>query len=82
MLLKLSDNSGGAQDIVEAGFLNYAMDLLQSDEVKVQNLTSQVLGNLAQFTSTYLAVLKLRPCKQLVELLKFVLAVWRRLARN
>ncbi|KAJ7826840.1 armadillo-type protein [Mycena leptocephala] len=60
----------GAQAALEAKTLDHVAELLQSPQSGVQQSTCLMVGRLAKHKSTAMAVLGLKPCPQLVGLLR------------
>jgi hypothetical protein len=60
----------GVQAALEAKILDHVAELLQSPESGVRKWTCEMVGSFARYESTAVAVLGLKPCPQLVGLLR------------
>ena len=60
----------GAQAIVTAKATDRILELLESPSPNVQSWTCELVGRLASHESTAPAILELKPCVQLVSLLR------------
>ncbi|KAF8192725.1 armadillo-type protein [Mycena galopus ATCC 62051] len=68
-LSKIAQSEGGSQAIVDAKATDYILPLLESPNLKVRQLTCELVGGLAIHESTALAISELRPYVQLASLL-------------
>ncbi|KAF7350456.1 hypothetical protein MVEN_01351100 [Mycena venus] len=69
-LCLLAFASDAAQSIVDARALDHLSELLESPNHNIRAWTCRLVGNLASHDSTRAVVLALKPCKQLVALLR------------
>lgn len=60
------------QVIVDAGILYYLPKLLESPQAQVRHWTCRILGHIALHNSLVVAILRLKPCAQLVSMLRQV----------
>lgn len=70
----------GAEAIVEAKALNHVLELLGSPSKEVQRMSCELVGHLTLHESIAPDILELKPCAQLVSLLRQVeiLRFWTR----
>jgi hypothetical protein len=69
-LYKISSWPDGAQAALEAKTLDHVAELHQSPQSGVRRSTCWMVGSFAKHKSTTVAVLGLKPCPQLVGLLR------------
>ncbi|KAF8192698.1 armadillo-type protein [Mycena galopus ATCC 62051] len=68
-LSKVAQSEDGAQAIVDAKATDYILPLLESPNLKVRQLTCELVGGLAIHESTALAISELKPSVKLASLL-------------